>query len=174
MAPHPVKHPDKHDLLYELQHSFREKGHAKHSLKLPCWSRTLQGMQMQASKLILYCWTSRRPLIRLIWKLHQYGIRGNALSWIRAFLGNRSLTVVLEGEESGSIPVTSGVPKGSILEPILFLVYISDLPGELSSQVRIFADDTAVYTQMEARRIKLNYKLILTDCLCGGANRHGV
>ena len=70
---------------------------------------------------------------KLLWKLHQYGIRGNALAWIRAFLGNRSQTVVLDGEESGSVPV------------ILFLVYINDLPDELSSQVRLFADDTAVY-----------------------------
>ena len=80
---------------------------------------------------------------KLLWKLHQYGIRGNALSWIRAFLGDRSQTVVLE--ESGSVPVTSGVPLGSVLGPILFLVYINDLPDELSSQVRLFADDTAVY-----------------------------
>ena len=82
---------------------------------------------------------------KLLWKLHQYGIRGNTLSWIRAFLGDRSQTVVLEGEESGSVPVTSGVPQGSVLGPILFLVYINDLPEELSSQVRLFADDTAVY-----------------------------
>ena len=82
---------------------------------------------------------------KLLWKLHQYGIRGNALSWIRAFLGNRSQTVVLEGEESGSVPVTSGVPQGSVLGPILFLVYINDLPEELSSQVRLFADDMAMY-----------------------------
>ena len=47
---------------------------------------------------------------KLLWKLHQYGIRGTALAWIRAFLGNRSQMVVLEGEESGSVPVTSGVP----------------------------------------------------------------
>ena len=60
-------------------------------------------------------------------------------------MGNRSQTVVLEGEESGSVPVTSGVPQGSVLGPILFLVYINDLPDELSSQVRLFADDTAVY-----------------------------
>ena len=82
---------------------------------------------------------------KLLWKLHQYRIRGNALSWIRAFLGNRSQTVVLEGEESGSVPVTSGVPQGSVLGSILFLVYINDLPEELSSQVRLFADDTSVY-----------------------------
>ena len=53
--------------------------------------------------------------------------------------------MVLEGEESGSLPVTSGVPQGSVLGPILFLVYINDFPDELSSQVRLFADDTAVY-----------------------------
>ena len=82
---------------------------------------------------------------KLLWKLHQYGIRGTALSLIRAFLGNRSQTVVLEGEESGSVPVISGVPHGSVLGPILFLVYINYLPEELSSQGRLFADDTAVY-----------------------------
>ena len=72
-------------------------------------------------------------------------IRGNALAWIRAFLRNRSQTVVLDGEESGSVPITSGVPQGSVLGRILFLVYINDLPDELSSQVRLFADDTSVY-----------------------------
>ena len=82
---------------------------------------------------------------KLIWKLHQYGIRGNALSWIRAFLGNRSQTVVIEGDESGSVPVSSGVPQDSVLGPILYLVFINDLPEKLTSQVRLFADDTAVY-----------------------------
>ena len=80
-----------------------------------------------------------------LWKLHQYGIRGNALAWIRAFLCNQSQTVVIDGEESESVLVTSGVPQGSVLGPILFLIYINDLPDELSSQVRLFADDTAVY-----------------------------
>ena len=52
--------------------------------------------------------------------------------------------MVLDGEESGSVPVSSGVPQGSVLGPILFLVHTNNLPDELS-QVRLFADDTAVY-----------------------------
>ena len=53
--------------------------------------------------------------------------------------------MVLDGEESGSVPVTSGVPAGLELGPILFLVHINELLSELSSQERLFADDTAVY-----------------------------
>ena len=86
---------------------------------------------------------------KLIWKLHQYGIRGKALGWIRAFLGNRSQSVILEGEEPGSVPVASGVPQGSVLGPILFLTYINDLPEQLVSQVRLFADNTVVYLTMD-------------------------
>ena len=51
---------------------------------------------------------------KLIWKYHQYGNRGNALSWIQAFLGNLSQTVIIEGEESGAVPVSSGVLQGSV------------------------------------------------------------
>ena len=71
------------------------------------------------------------------------------LNWVRAFLGSRSQRVVIEGEESESIPVTSGVPQGSVLVPMLFLIYINDLPDEFCSQVSLFADDTALYLTME-------------------------
>ena len=83
--------------------------------------------------------------MKLLHKLHQHGVRGNTLSWIKAFLTGRSQTVVLEGESSSEIPVNSGVPQGSVLGPLLFLLYINDLPENTHSQVRLFADDKAIY-----------------------------
>ena len=60
-------------------------------------------------------------------------------------LNNRSQQVVADGVQSSSIPVTSGVPQGSVLGPILFLAYINDLLVHVTSQVRLFADDTVIY-----------------------------
>jgi hypothetical protein len=79
---------------------------------------------------------------RLLNKLEWYGIQGNTLDWISDFLHNRTQRVVLDGKQSDSSWVTSGVPQGSVLGPILFLLYINDLPDCVNSQVRLFADDT--------------------------------
>ena len=62
--------------------------------------------------------------MKLLHKLHQHGVRGNTLSWIKAFLTGRSQTVVLEGEISSEIPVNSGVPKRFCAWPfIVFTIY---------------------------------------------------
>ena len=82
---------------------------------------------------------------KLLFKLHHCGVRGQVLHWIKAFLSNRSQTVVLESEKSSKVTVTSGVPQGSVLGPILFLVFINDLPEHIKSKVMLFANDTAVY-----------------------------
>ena len=74
-----------------------------------------------------------------------HGIQGKTLHWIQSFLVGRSQRVLLEGGCSDEVPVSSGVPQGSVLGPILFLLYIHDLPDNVQSQVRLFADDTAVY-----------------------------
>ena len=65
---------------------------------------------------------------------------------------NRRQKVIIECEESDSVPVTSGVPQGSVLGPNLFLVYTTDLPDDIVSQLRVFAYDTAIYLTFENKR----------------------
>ena len=86
---------------------------------------------------------------KLLLKLHFYGIRGNILNWIKDFLDNRTQSVILNGTNSDDIAVSSGVPQGSVLGPILFLAYINDLPEQVRSRVRLFADDTAMYLALD-------------------------
>ena len=81
----------------------------------------------------------------LLHKLYHYGVRGPVNRWIAGFLQDQKQTVVVDGAKSDSVAVKSGVPQGSVLGPSLFLVYINDLPGTVSSPVRLLADDTPIY-----------------------------
>ena len=81
----------------------------------------------------------------LLQKLALYGISYQLIAWIEDFVSGRTQKVVVDGEESTESPVSSGVPQGSVLGPAMFLFYINDLPDELGSAVRLFADDTIVY-----------------------------
>ena len=143
-----VKHFNNHNILYELQHGFREKRSCETQL-IMLIHELLQNMQKgKQTDLILLDFSKALDKVsheKLIHKLHNYGVKGNTLSWIKSFLNNRTQTVVIDGKQSRTAPVTSGVPQGSVLGPILFLAYINDLPDNITSQVRIFADDTVVY-----------------------------
>ena len=72
---------------------------------------------------------------------------GQSFPWEQVPVGSQ---IVIDGEESESVPITSGVPQGSVLGPILFLIYINDLPDEVCSQVHLFANDTALYLTIES------------------------
>ena len=83
---------------------------------------------------------------RLLFKLAQYNVNTETLRWISSFLKGREQRVLVDGKTSQSVPVTSGVPQGSVLGPILFLAFINDLPLYVThSTVRLFADDTMLY-----------------------------
>ena len=85
------------------------------------------------------------PHQRLRRKLHHYGVRASTLRWIQSFLGDRTQRVVVDGESSTTAAVTSWVPKGTVLGPLLFLVYINDLPSRVKATARLFADDCLLY-----------------------------
>ncbi len=90
------------------------------------------------------------PHERLLDKLEAYGIVGSTHNWIKCFLTNRSQQVRVENAVSGSIPVLSGVPQGSVLGPTLFLLFINDLVTGLSSSIKLFADDAKLYRRVDS------------------------
>ena len=92
----------------------------------------------------------------VILKLKQNGISGNLLKIIEDFLSNRYQRVVLNGQSSNWAAVNAGVPQGSILGPLLFLVYINDLSTGLSSNPRLFADDTSLFSVVYDRNTSAN------------------
>lgn len=88
------------------------------------------------------------PHRRLLGKLEAYGIEGDLLNWIKSFLCDRTQEVVVNGCKSEASPVLSGIPQGTVLGPVLFVVYINDLLDNISSDGLMFADDTKIFRRI--------------------------
>ena len=87
----------------------------------------------------------------LLMKLEHYGIKRNALEWFKSYLSDRKQYVSVNGSNSSYLNVTCGAPQGSVLGPLLFLIYINDLPLSSSkSALYLFADDTNIYHETES------------------------
>ena len=103
------------------------------------------------------------PHMRLLHKLKFYCVAHNTHACISDFLRNRSQKVLLDGVSSEISPVQSGVPQGSVLGPLLLLLFINDLPDTISSQstVKLFADDCVLYRKIKCEEdaIKLQQDL---------------
>ena len=141
-------------LLTHLQHGFR-KGHSCESQLLVTLSDFFASFDAKVQTDVGVLDFSRAfdtvPHQRSLGKLAHYGIQGELNEWIRAFLTKRQMRVVVDGEESRAAPVESGVPQGTVLGPLLFLVYINDMPGVVSpgTFIRLFADDCLVYREIK-------------------------
>ena len=89
------------------------------------------------------------PHCRLARKLAGNGLIGKILTWLTDFLSDRLQRVVLNGEVSEWLEVTSGVPQGSVLGPLLFVLYINDIAEDIQRDLEVFADDTKIYSIIE-------------------------
>ena len=141
-------HMETNNLFTKCQHGFRQHRSCVTQL-LEVLNDFTKLIEMKDNIDVIYLDFSKAfdtvPHMRLINKLKAYGIEGNLIKWITNFLSDRKQRVKVNSSYSDYAPVISGIPQGSILGPILFVIYINDLPEIIENSCKIFADDTKLY-----------------------------
>ena len=149
---HIAKHLNTNSILINNQHGFREHLSTVTQLinSTNDWAKTLNTRGQ--TDVILLDFSKAFDKVshpHLSAKLNHYGIRDNTLEWINSFLSNRKQSVSVNGTHSSWVNVTSGVPQGSVLGPVLFLLYINDINDHIQSTIKLFADDSILYREIQ-------------------------
>ena len=150
---HILDHIESHRILTDLQHGFRS-GRSCETQLITTFQDIAQmhnerGSQIDIAVLDFSKAFDTVPHDGLLSKLKHYGIDKNIWIWISNFLKYRKQCVVVDGTVSSPVDVDSGVPQGTVLGPILFLLHINDLPSIVDSKVRLFADDCLIYRKIK-------------------------
>ena len=141
-------HLDRHGYICDNQHGFRRC----RSCETQLFSTTQdfinaieEGNRIDAIVLDFSKAFDKVDHERLLVKVQHCGVSGNLLSWVESWLVGRKQRVVVDGAESEECDVASGVPQGSVLGPLFFIIFINDITHGLHSNIRLFADDALLY-----------------------------
>ena len=141
-----IDHIENNDLLLNQQHGFRKKRNCLTQL-IHHVDDILHALETDSNADVIYLDFSKAfdkfDHRLLLQKLSKMGIQGKVLSWISAFLSNRTQRVLVNGMKSRPVRVISGVPQGTVLGPLLFIIYINDISEIIKTcRIKIFADDS--------------------------------
>ena len=164
-----ITYIEDNNILSDVQHGFRKRRGCDTQLVLLVEELAHALDQRKQIDLVImdFCKAfDKVPHNRLMLKLQQCGIEDPIHGWLKCFLTQRSQQVVLEGTKSEEATVASGVPQGTVLGPLLFLIYINDIHDNIDSQMRLFADDCLIHRviKSDADCVKLQNDLSI---LCG-------